>query len=203
MPTQLQAKQWIQASIGKRYDTDGYYGAQLHRPILSLGQFSGFSGFFKRIISAKMNGLVINLYSRLPLTSAFVPDNTLHTSTIGRTKLAVSNVSSIRTDPEITLSVVKGIAANMIHDQSLRGVRNKTMQLNKFAVLSFFKVKLVITHKGYTPRATPIRDEIKIIVIKQCGDFPVLRTHYSKLLHIYQSIKCAPINQGGNYAYAN
>ena len=41
MATQAQAKQWILASVGKRYDTDGYYGAQCKDYANAYSSFHG------------------------------------------------------------------------------------------------------------------------------------------------------------------
>lgn len=203
MATQAQAKQWILASVGKRYDTDGYYGAQLYRPIFLFSKFSSLSRFFQRIISTQVNSLVVNFYSRLPLVSTFIPRDTLHASAVVYTKLTVSNVGGISTNSKVALPIVESIAADMIYDHSFRSVRNKSVHFYKIALLPFLKVELIASHEADAPSTASVGNKLKISVIKQCSNFAVFRTFYSKLFHIYQSIKCAPINQGGFYAYAN
>lgn len=72
MPTQLQAKQWIQASIGKRYDTDGYYGAQCKD---YANAYAGFMGHPLKASNANATWTLAQdpYWQKLANTPTFLP----------------------------------------------------------------------------------------------------------------------------------
>lgn len=72
MPTQLQAKQWIQASIGKRYDTDGYYGSQCKD---YANAYAGFMGHPLKASNANATWTLAQdpYWQKLANTPTFLP----------------------------------------------------------------------------------------------------------------------------------